>query len=250
MGIYKHPIIRLGANANDPALPALSGFLRYVPEDDLLDFWTAQAGLDLSDAAPVVSWTGVKGTVAAQADAAKRPVFDVDGVASGYPAVVGDGSDDILQTSIVPPAQGVLGIAFKTPASLSGVKVLMGSYGGSATSALAIGFNGTELAAQVGDQNFTTLKGGALAADTSYVATLSWDDANCYLRLDGDQVASAAWGGSLGTAVLGLLGRNAGSPNYNTLARLGSAGIYDAFKSGVGMSDIENGLAKSIGVVI
>lgn len=250
MSNFQNPVQTIGANANDPDMPDISEFIRYVPMTDLVEFWRAGSGLSLSDADPVVTWTGVNDTTATQTDSAKRPVFDEDGIAAGFPAVQGDGSNDILTTSITPPAAGVICVGLKTPASLSGVKVVVGSYGGSATSALAIGFNGTELAGQVGDANFTTLKGGALSANTAGVHTLTWNASNCYLRLDGVQVATAAWGGSLGTALLGLLGRNAGSPNYNTLAGLGAVAVYSAYKSGADLDAIENGVAAAIGITI
>ncbi|MBU71728.1 hypothetical protein [Spongiibacter sp.] len=250
MAIYSARVLTLGVNASDPALPDISEFIRYVPSDDLLEFWAANIGLGLSDTDPVATWTGVNGTTATQTDSGKRPTFDEDGIASGYPAVGGDGTDDILTTSIAPPAAGVICVGLKTPASLSGVKVVVGSYGGSATSALAIGFNGTELAGQAGDQNFTTLKGGALSVSTAYVCTLTWDASNCYLRLNGTQVATAAWGGSLGSALLGILGRNSGSPNYNTLAKVGAVAIYDAIKSGTDLDAIEDGVANAIGISI
>ncbi|WP_022957276.1 hypothetical protein [Spongiibacter tropicus] len=250
MSIYDSRVLTLGVNSNDDDLPHISEFLRYVPEEDLVEFWTALSGLGLDDEAAVESWVGVNGSTATQVDASKKPLFLVDEIAPGIPGIKGDGTNDILQTSVTPPSQGVLLAGFKTPPSLSGVKVLMGSYSGSASSAISIGFNGTEIAAQVGDQNFTTLKGGLLTPSTLYIATLSWNATDCFLRLNGEQVASASWDGSVGTAVLGLLGRNAGSPNYNTLASLGAAGIYGAFKSGADMELIEERLANSIGLSI
>lgn len=237
-----------GINSVEPAggFPHISEFI--LPSADLADFWRARAGLGLENGAPVAAWTGTRnGTVAAQATENKRPLFVTNAISEGRPAVVGDGVDDVLTTTIPAPAQGVLCVGFRAPNAYGGSHRAIVGAGGAAGLALGITSGGLP-AGQVGSTGYSALAGGAaLTPGGLYVLTLAWNATNAFLRVNGVQVDTDTIAGYTPGSAITICARGTTLPSPS---KIGAFAPYLAYKSGADLAAIEAGVALEIGLAL
>lgn len=252
MAIYAARVINLGVPSNNPNLPDESEFIQYVPAEDLTGFWRAASGIAVSDAEPVPVWAGKSGVTASQGTESLQPLFVDDDIAPGFPSVKGDGTDDYMTTNVNSSVQGVICAAVKTPASFPGgtAEIVISSHV-STSSTVSIGLQPSSgdhmIAGSVGSVKFGSLKDSVAAiASTGYLVTLAWDGATAYLRVNGVQVATAAYtGGAPTDNPYMFFARPSG---IYSACGIGATALYGEFKTGATLSEIEAGVAAAGGI--
>lgn len=138
-----------------------------------------------------------------------RPIYQVT-----PQRLVFDGSDDRLLTTLNPTTSGTIAMRLRgTTAS----KVALGSQGASNGRAfLALASDGS-LAAGVGADSTTTIKGSADIRNAWATGIVTWDGSTVKLYQDGTQVYSGAQNGAVNTTVpwmLGCLNNNATAASF------------------------------------
>jgi hypothetical protein len=208
---------------NLPDLAAWPHRLKFDPgfaTSKLVEAWFAHAGLNVGLPGTVSEWVGIKGNAARHTATIGDPVYSATAGGAGIPGLV-FGNPKILHSKLLPPVNGMLLAAFRTPAAAPAPhQCILGSRS-SDTARCALYIDSTfnlwgNIGATANSGTQILRHATSLAASTNYVAAMAWDAAGlAALYLDSGsgaaQVDTAIWNGSgstSGTQPLSIGGRN------------------------------------------
>jgi len=234
----------------------------------LLAWWSSDYGL-YEDAAGTTPATDDGDVVGQQADRAtvgpynatqgttgNKPTLQnaAGDLVNGLPAIRGDGLDNYLATTLVPPASGTLAVSFRFKAG--NIKYFLGSFKVATSQRCYLSVNGSgQLGGGIGTQNHiaTIFDPVALVNDSIYVAALAWDGSNVVLRKNGVPVyGPAAQDGTTnnGLAFYLYAMNSDGMVNPSTLSDLVDIVVCNAALSAADLANLETYMAGRVGVVL
>lgn len=213
LGIYQQ-VAFLGDVPADVALMQSAGGLWRFDDTSLLYQTTDTSTPVTSDGQSVGRAQALSGTaVATQPAAGVRPPFS-EGSGLSF-----DGGSDSIVTDFNPGSAGTIAAYLRVRTSNNSNDIAIGSQNNGTSNRMWIGTtSGGVPWAGIGNLGGSTLQGGGdiRSATVFHAIALTWEGGTAHLYLDGAEVDTHGYGGTLSSAILALGGRGLGGTSVDS----------------------------------